>query len=408
MSIRAGGERAESVAPPISLPPSTAQGDQASRLRALVDLLGRQSAGPGANGSVPETVTPPAAAGASTAVHPAIRVNARPHGLPIEVTSVLTERTESPVYTINVPDSDAATVHVPSGPRVPPRPEPRAALRHQARLITIASGKGGVGKTSLAVNLAIALTAKGQRVTLLDADLGTANADLLCGLNPAARIEHVLGRGDRSLADIALAAPGGFKLVPGSVGLGRMADLGEDDRRRLVRAIADLETTADVVFVDAAAGIGSLVTTFVNAADLTLVVATPEPTSIADAYALIKASCAERPARGANFALVVNQAQSEAEANTVHTRISGVCRKFLGLSLPLAGWIAQDQHVAQSVRARRPLMLRSPHCASAVAVSRLATTLAKHFRLSPAASIAPASEPGALQRLSLWLAHFAS
>ncbi len=395
--------------------------DQASRLRALVNALGqyrrepepqsapinRAAASPIADPVLAEPVDQPAAPGAAVIAPPVIphpKPDAQPIGPAVTVTHVNTGF-HAPVYTVDY---------------TPPEPSANnpnyltSTPERVATLITIASGKGGVGKTSLAVNLAVSFAQRHQRVTLLDADLGTANADLLCGLNPAARVEHVLGRSNgqthrnRTLADIAIDAPGGFKLVPGSVGLGRMADLGEADRRRLVQGLSDLEQSADVVIIDAAAGIGSLVTTFVNAADITLVVATPEPTSIADAYALIKCAITERRGVPPPIALVINEALDQKEAEQVHKRIDAVCRRFLGISIPLAGWIAHDPHVAQAVRARTPFMLRHPHCPAGLAVSRLSGILARHFRLSPAASIAPANEPGALQRLSSWLAHFAS
>jgi flagellar biosynthesis protein FlhG len=238
-----------------------------------------------------------------------------------------------------------------------------------AFLVTIASGKGGVGKTSIAVNVAIALAAERWRVSLLDADLGTANADVLCGLNPAARLEHVLtdlpvhDGARRSILEIGVQAPGGFRLIPGSAGIARLADLDDRQHARLLEAMTELERESDVVVVDAAAGVGGVVTSLLNAADMGVVVVTPEPTSIADAYALIK--CAHAGAEEGAWRtprLLGNQAIDRAEAQSVHARIAAVCERFLGFRPESLGWIAQDLRVAEAVRARRPVLLAAPSC----------------------------------------------
>jgi len=264
---------------------------------------------------------------------------------------------------------------------------------HSAKIICVASGKGGVGKTNVAVNLAIALAARGLRVTLLDADLGTANADVICGLMPHARLEHVFApagldyhdAGRRTIRDILVNAPGGFRLVPGSAGIARMADLGAGERRGLLSALNDLEQDADVVLVDAAAGVGRMVTSFVGASDLCLIVTSPEPTSIADAYALIKC-VVMRPTHGfesphGDLALILNQVTDFSEASSVHSRLAAVCNRFLGLDLPLAGWIAQDLRVPEAVRARKPFLLRSPKTPASRNISETAAHLALQMGL---------------------------
>lgn len=286
----------------------------------------------------------------------------------------------------------------------------READRGLARVVTIASGKGGVGKTNTAVNLCAALGLRGHRVVLLDADLGLANADVLCGLTPVRRLEEALPADrttPRTLRELLLDAPGGFRLVPGSSGVARMADLPPPERRRLLHGLADLRRDADVVVIDAAAGLATGVTAFMQAADLSLVVTTPEPTAIADAYALVK--CVAGPpdggasGGGAAAALVVNQAKDAGEAGAVHARMDAVCRRFLGRELPLAGWIAHDPLVAQSVRARRPFVLAHPAGAATRGVEALAATLSTRFALpGHAAAVEPTAEPGWVKRMFGW------
>ena len=289
-------------------------------------------------------------------------------------------------------------------------PEPRPVRR--AKIVAIASGKGGAGKTNTSVNLAIALTDLGHRVTLLDADLGMANADVLCGLAPTTRLDRALGVSDRpvaggrrpALAEIAVEAPGGFRLIPGAVGIARMADLSQPERARLVAGLAELEGDADVVVVDTGAGVSRGVTAFVEAADLAIVVVTPEPTSVTDAYGLIKCvvgaamSGAVTPPR---LVLLVNQAASEDEARSVHARIASVAARFLSYTIPLLGWVALDPRVPAAVRRRRPLLLESPRCPASRDLRVVARTMDRELRLHAAASGTgrAAGLPGLIARL---------
>ena len=276
-------------------------------------------------------------------------------------------------------------------PPVAPRPG-------HASVVAIASGKGGVGKTTIAVNLAIALARRGTRAALVDADIGTANADLLCGLAPRRRLDALIdapGRPSPSMADIAVDAPGGFRLVPGAVGLVRAASLDAEQRRAIAAGIDQLERSCDTVLIDAAAGVGPQVLTMLAMADASIVVATPEPTSIADAYALIKCALADwHPVRGptagasargfgprgARLALVVNQASGMREAVDVHKRISSVAERFLGTRIPLLGVIGADEAVGRAVRAKRPVMLLEGRHPVARDLDTLAANLAQHLR----------------------------
>ena len=245
-----------------------------------------------------------------------------------------------------------------------------ARARPRATVIAITSGKGGVGKSNVAVNLAIRFAKSGKDVVLLDADLGLANADVLCNVDLPANLSHVIAR-KRELRDVLVHAPGGFRLIGGASGLARMADLSEDDRRRLTDALAELEQQTDIIIIDTGAGISPNVLSFTRAADHVLVVTTPEPTAITDAYAVIKVVSRDPGNRRIN--LLVNQARSAGEGSRiVHDRIARVAKQFLGATVFDAGHVMSDDAVPTAVRRRVPFVLSSPNCPAGQCITRLA------------------------------------
>ncbi len=263
--------------------------------------------------------------------------------------------------------------------------------RPRARIVAVTSGKGGVGKTNIAVNLAIRLSDIGKRVILLDADLGTANADVLCNLTPGGNLAHVVA-GRKTLQDAIVPAPGGFGLIPGASGLARMAALGEYERGNLIDQIHHLETKADIILVDTGAGVGPNVLGFALGADQLLVVTTPEPTAVTDAYAAIKTIHRQR--EDVDVHVLVNMVQSVEEGRQVFGRIESVCRKFLNLEIQYAGHVNADPCVGQAVRRRRPFVLETPGSPASVAVGRLARQMEKQA--------AEARESGVLARVTSW------
>ena len=244
--------------------------------------------------------------------------------------------------------------------------------RQRATVVAITSGKGGVGKSNVAVNLAITLAGAGKRVTLMDADLGLANADVLCNVDLRTNLSHVIAR-KKELSEVLVKAPGGFNLIGGASGLARMADLTDEDRQRLVDALGELEQQADVILIDTGAGISPNVLSFTRAADHVLVVTTPEPTAITDAYAVIKVI--SRDATERRLSLLVNQARSPGEGRVVHERIAKVAKQFLGVSVLDAGYVLADEHVQNAVRSRTPFVLGAPNCPAAKCIEKLAMRL---------------------------------
>lgn len=237
------------------------------------------------------------------------------------------------------------------------------------RILAIASGKGGVGKTNLAVNLALMLARRGLRVVLLDADLGTANVDVVLNVQTPYDLSWVI-EGRKSIDEVAAPLADGLRLIRGASGLSTVADLGEVERRRLIEQLGQLERQCDFILIDCGAGISQNVLAFAQAADELLIVTTPEPTALTDAYALIKVLT--RHCNPPSMNLVVNQAVSLHEGQMVADRVAGVAARFLGV--PLGGWghILRDDHVGMAVRQRVPFVTRFPRCLAATCVAALA------------------------------------
>jgi flagellar biosynthesis protein FlhG len=246
--------------------------------------------------------------------------------------------------------------------------------RTRATVIAITSGKGGVGKSNIAVNLAITFAMAGKEVVLLDADLGLANADVLCNMDLPFNLSHVIAN-KKDVKDVLFKAPGGFRLLGGASGLARMADLTEFDRQRLVNALGELEQTADIILIDTGAGISPNVLSFTRAADDVLVVTTPEPTAITDAYAMVKVISKDNQPR--RVSLLVNQARNGNEARLVYDRIATVSKKFLNVRVLDAGFVLSDQEVPTAVRRRTPFVIGAPKSQAAHCVAQLAMRLAQ-------------------------------
>ncbi len=247
-------------------------------------------------------------------------------------------------------------------------------LRPRARVLAVASGKGGVGKTNLAVNLAITLATHGRRVLLVDCDLGLANVDLLLGRRPRGDLGHALA-GRLPLEAVVQDGPAGVRWIPGASHMPSLAKVGESRRAALLRGLEALETQHDFILLDAPAGIGRGVLNLARQADELLLVTTPEPPALMDAYTTLKAVAATGAESLGRVRLVVNLVAHRRDAERAHRRIEDVAGRFLGVPVELLGYVFCDGHVGRAVQKQEPLVLAFPHSQAAWCVKRLATGL---------------------------------
>lgn len=241
------------------------------------------------------------------------------------------------------------------------------------QVIAVTSGKGGVGKTNVVANLAVALAQAGKRVLVLDADLALSNLDVLLGLVPRYTLEHVLA-GEKPLSDVILPGPGGIMILPASCGLQDLTALTRDQQLILQEQLDQMAPSVDTLLIDTGAGISSNVLFFAVAAQQIMVVASPEPTSLTDAYALMKVLSHRFSER--RFRLLVNMARNQAEGREVYRKIGLVADRFLDISIDYVGHIPADDYVPMAVRQQRAVVDLIPQAPSSKEFYRLAKTVA--------------------------------
>jgi flagellar biosynthesis protein FlhG len=243
----------------------------------------------------------------------------------------------------------------------------------RCRVLAVTSGKGGVGKTNVAVNLAIALSRKGLRVLLMDADLGLANVDVILGMIPQYTLMHVL-QGLRTLPEIVIEGPERLRLIAaGSGGVQELANLSEIQREKFIQGLSELQNEADVVVIDTGAGLHRNVLAFALAADEAIIVTTPEPTALMDAYGMIKVIHLER--KDPLIRLIVNMAGSSAEAEEAGKKLVLLAKRFLNLDIEYAGYIPRDMAMVRAVKEQKPVLMSHLTSPSAQSLLRLAETL---------------------------------
>ena len=240
---------------------------------------------------------------------------------------------------------------------------------HPVQVIAVTGGKGGVGKSNVSVNLSVCLANMGRRVALLDADLGLANIDVLLGLTPKRNLENVLA-GECSLMDILLTGPGGIRIIPASSGTQKMTMLGSMEHAGLIHAFSELSDQIDVLVIDTAAGISDSVVSFVRAAQEVLVVVCDEPSSITDAYALIK--LLNREYGVDRFRVVANMTRSTQEGRNLYNKLTQVAERFLDVTLQYVGNIPFDETVRKAVQRQRAVVDVAPRSKAGIAFKQLA------------------------------------
>jgi flagellar biosynthesis protein FlhG len=241
------------------------------------------------------------------------------------------------------------------------------------RVISVTSGKGGVGKTNVVANLALALTRAGKKVVVWDADLGLANVDVLLGLKPEFNIHHLLV-GEKTLKEIMVEGPGGMRVIPASSGIQNLASLGEGEKLRLLAEFDEFKGDLDFLLIDTGAGIGNNVMYFNVASQERIIVVTPEPTSITDAYAMFKVMSTKYNQK--KFGILPNQVTGSKEARRVYELLCAVADQHLGsLSLDYLGYIPKDDFLTKAVRQQKAVLEAYPSSEASQQFTQLAKTI---------------------------------
>ena len=245
------------------------------------------------------------------------------------------------------------------------------------RVIAVTSGKGGVGKSNVVSNLAIALSTQGKKVLILDADLGLGNLDVLLGLSPEYNMNNVLN-GEKSLAEIIVDGPAGIKIIPAGSGVQEFTSLGQHEKLKLLDELDMLEEQFDIMIVDTEAGISENVTYFSVAAQEIIVVVTPEPTSITDVYALIKLLATRYSEH--HFKVLVNMAKDSEDALEVFRKLANVAGRYLDISLDYLGCVIKDEKVVEAVKKQKAVSELFPDSEAANCFVTLAKRVIENTR----------------------------
>ncbi|WP_373020377.1 MinD/ParA family protein [Thiomicrorhabdus sp.] len=240
------------------------------------------------------------------------------------------------------------------------------------RVIAVASGKGGVGKTNVSVNLGISLSQMGNRVLLMDADMGLANVDIMLGLQTRYNLAHVLD-GEKTLKEVIVEGPAGLKIIPAASGVKRMAQLTAMENAGIINAFSELNGELDVLIIDTAAGIADSVVSFCRASQEVVVVVTDEPASITDAYALIKVL--SRDYQVTRFRLLANMSRSAQHGRQLYDKLARVCEQFLDVSIDYLGSVPYDNDLREAVQRQVPVTIHKPNSLAAKSFKEMAYTI---------------------------------
>lgn len=245
----------------------------------------------------------------------------------------------------------------------------------KTRIITVTSGKGGVGKTNVSVNLALAYARTGRKVVVMDADLGLANVNVMLNMIPKFNLYHVI-RKQKTMKEIMVDTDYGISMVAGASGFSKIANLTDEERQYFIDELNTL-SFADIVIIDTSAGVSSNVLDFVAAADDSLIITTPEPTAITDAYGIIKIIATEIGNLNMGLKLVVNRVKSATDAIKIADRMINITNQFLNLKLEYLGFIYDDPAVSRAVLKQRPFMVLEPKCKASLCLEHIVGRLDK-------------------------------
>jgi flagellar biosynthesis protein FlhG len=246
---------------------------------------------------------------------------------------------------------------------------PEAPGARATRIIAVSSGKGGVGKTNISINLALAYAQLGKRVIVMDADLGLANVNVVLGVIPRYNLYHLI-RKQKTLSEILVDTSYGIQIIAGASGFSKIANLTDQERGDFIGELAAL-SNADIIIIDCAAGVSSNVISFIAAADDALIVTTPEPTAITDAYGIIKIIATEVESLDIGLKLVVNRVHTVVEGKRVAERVINIAGQFLNLKVDYLGFVYEDPVVHSSVVRQRPFLLMEPRSRAAMCIRHL-------------------------------------
>ncbi|NCN04211.1 MAG: MinD/ParA family protein [Spirochaetales bacterium] len=247
--------------------------------------------------------------------------------------------------------------------------------KSRTRIITIASGKGGVGKTNISTNLALAYAKIGKKVILMDADLGLANVNVVLGIIPKYNLYHLI-RKQKTMKDIIMDTNYGIQIVAGASGFSKIANLTDDERNNFIQELSEL-SSADVIIIDTSAGVSNNVLSFVAAADEAIIITTPEPTAITDAYGIIKIIATEIESNGMGLKLIVNRVKSVTEGKKVAERVINIASQFLNLKVDYLGYVYEDPMVQQAVLKQKPFSVVDPKGKATACIHQIVSRLEK-------------------------------
>ncbi|MDR1893264.1 MAG: MinD/ParA family protein [Spirochaetales bacterium] len=247
--------------------------------------------------------------------------------------------------------------------------------QQKTRIISVSSGKGGVGKTNLSINLAIAYAKLGKKVIVLDADLGLANVNVILGVIPKYNLYHIIRR-QKTMKEIIIETSYGISIVAGASGFFKIANLEEEERKWFISELSEL-SSADIIIIDTSAGVSSNVLAFVAAADDVIIVTTPEPTAITDAYGIVKIIATEMDAKDLNLKLIVNRVKSVTQGKKVSERVIAIANQFLNIKVDYLGYVYDDPAVSAAVIKQKPFLADNPSSKASICITDIANRLEK-------------------------------